>query len=299
MRNIEEVADRIYRLETPLPGIDDPFTVYLIRQPKGILIEPGPATAIPPILEEMKHLGMKELAYVIPTHIHLDHGGAIGKLAELFPRAKVVIHPQAVKHTVDPSRLIQSTRMAFGDDFEVRYGPLLPVPRSQIKVPEDEEIISIDGRKLQIIYAPGHAPHHIAIFDHKTRSLFCGEALGVPSYRGESFTLPVAAPPSFDMEVYLETIERLRGLQPRVLLYSHRGVGREPEELISSTAENVRIFGNMILKALKEGETPEAIERTIKQYVSTRYGVRAEEVYSMYSMTVDGYTLYFRSKGLV
>lgn len=296
MINIEEVAERTYRMETPVPGVNNIFSVYFIHEKEGVLIEPGPSSAIPSIQEGMKQLGIAGVSYIIPTHIHVDHAGAIGKLAEFFPQAKVVLHPQGVKHALDPSRLIQSTRMAFGDDFEIRFGPILPVPESQIKVLVDREVLSLDGRGLQVIYAPGHAPHHIAIFDQKTGGLFCGEALGVPRYGMESFPLPAAAPPNFDMEVYLETMGRLKGLRPRILFYSHNGVGKEADKLISSAEENTRVFGDIILKALEEGEEPETIEHRIQEHVSTHSGLRADELNM--KMTIHGYTLYFKKKGL-
>jgi len=295
MIEVEEVAEATYRLEAPLPSVGSIFSVYLIREENGVLIEPGPTLAIPAIQEGMRQLGMRELSYIIPTHIHLDHGGGVGKLAELFPQATVVLHPRGARHVIDPSRLIQGTRIAFGDDFELRYGPIFPVPESQVKVPLDGETICIDGRELQVIYAPGHAPHHIAIFDQKTGGLFCGEALGVPSYGAESFPLPSAAPPDFNVEVYLETIERLKGLRPRMLFYSHDGVGREPEKLISRAVENTLMFRDIVLKALKKGETPEAIGRRLQEYVST-FGLKAGEVGM--EMTVFGYTTYFKKKGL-
>jgi len=297
MMNIEEVAEKTYRLEVMIPKVDSIFTVYFIHEARGVVIEPGPTSAIPSIQEAMKQLGMKELAYIIPTHIHIDHAGAIGSLARLFPHAEVVLHPQGVKHAVNPSRLIESTKMAFGDDFEVRYGPILPVPESQVKIPEDGETVSIDGRQLQFIYAPGHAPHHMTIFDLKTRGLFCGEALGVPMPGAESSPLPAVAPPSFDMELYLNTMEMLRELGPRILFYSHDGVGRKPEELISRTAENTKIFSDIILKALKEGETTEAIEHRLRAYISSHLGINVGEMDAR--MFVGGFVFYFKKKGLV
>jgi glyoxylase-like metal-dependent hydrolase (beta-lactamase superfamily II) len=244
----------------------------------------------------MKQLGMRQLSYIIPTHIHLDHGGGIGSLAELFPQATVVLHPRGVKHAIDPSRLIKGTIIAFGDDFELRYGPILPVPESQVKEAMDGEMLCINGRELQIFYAPGHAPHHVVIFDQKTGGLFCGEALGVPSCGIESFPVPSAAPPDFDVEVYLETMERLKGFRPRLLFYSHDGVGREPEKLISKAAENTLIFQDIVLKALKKGETPEAIGRRIQEYVYTHFGLKMGKVNM--EMMVPAYIGYCKKKGL-
>jgi len=294
---MEEVAEGIYRLETPIPGMTTVFAVYLIKESEGILIEPGPGAAVPSIREGMSQLGMKDLALIIPTHIHVDHAGGTGALAQLFPGAKVLVHPAGLKHAVDPSRLIESTKSVFGADFEASFGAIAPIPEPQIRVPEDGEVISINGRELQIIYAPGHAPHHIAIFDRSTQGLFCGEALGLPGQDDKPFPLPAVAPPSFDQELYLETMEKLRGLGPQILLYSHGGVGREPDSLISIAAENTRALGDIILNALKEGETAEAIGRRVGDYVSSRFGLQLSEL--DLAMTVGGYALYFTKKGLV
>ena len=296
MPQVEEVADKIYRLETPIPGMTTIFAVYLIKEAEGVLIEPGPAAAVPQIREGMSYLGMDDLGYIIPTHVHVDHAGGTGALAQLFPQAKVLVHPAGLKHAVDPSRLIESTKMVFGPDFEDLFGTIVPVPESQIEVPEDGEVILINGRELQIIYAPGHAPHHMAIFDRSGEGIFCGEALGLPGQGDKLLPLPAVAPPSFDQELYLETMEMLRELGARMLFYSHGGVGREPDTLISMAAESTRVFGDIILKALKEGEATEAISRRIGEYVTSSFGLKLDDM--DLAMIVGGYTLYFNKKGL-
>jgi glyoxylase-like metal-dependent hydrolase (beta-lactamase superfamily II) len=288
MVTIKEVAEKTYLMDVKIDQVDIPFTVYLIKEKKGVLIEPGPAATIPSIQKAMRQIGMTKLDYIIPTHIHMDHAGAIGSLSRLFPHAEVLLHPSGAKHAIDPSRLIESTKMAFGDDFEKSYGPLLPVPESQVKTPGDGDIISVDGRELQIIYTPGHAPHHLSIFDQKTKGLFPGEALGVPMPGAKISPIPAAAPPSFDIENYLKSMEKLKGLCPHMLFYSHDGVGRNPEELISSVAGNTKTVGDIILKALKEGMTNEAIKSRLR-----------EEVGMDDEMTLTGFVFYFKKRGLV
>ena len=294
---IEEVAEATYRLETILPGAGYTFSVYLIRETEGVLIEPGPASMIPYIQEGMKQLGIHSLSYIIPTHIHLDHGGGAGRLAELFPHARVVLHPRGAKHVADPSRLIEGTKMAYGDDFEFTYGPILPVPEPQIKIPADGEMISINGRELQIVYAPGHALHHIAVYDKKTGGLFCGEALGLPIPGDECSALPSVSAQDFYLDLYLETIQKLKKLKPRMLFYSHEGGVREPVGLISSLMESTLTLGDVILEGLRNGGSTESIERRIQELLSSRLGVKAEAM-SM-ETTILGYTAYFRKKGLI
>lgn len=295
--DIEEVAEKTYRIEVFDHRIDSLFAIYFINEGEGVLIEPGPASMIPHIQEALKQLGMPDLGFIIPTHIHIDHGGAIGSLAQLFPNAKVFVHPRGTKHVIDPSRLIESTKMAFGDDFEDRYGPLIPVPESQMGIPHDEEVISINGRELQFFHAPGHAPHHIAILDRKTEGLFSGESLGVPSRGLKSTPLPTAAPPSFDLEEYLKTIEKLRQLRPKLLFYSHDGTGKNPEELIPKVAENTKNVGDIILKALKEGKSVEAINARLTEQICERFSKNEGDI--IWTMTVHGYIHYFQKKGQV
>ncbi len=293
---IEEVAQGTYRLEAQIPGLDTIFAVYFIKETSDIIIEPGPAALIPAIQAKVKELALRNLEYIIPTHIHLDHAGAVGRLAELFPEAKVVIHPLGARHVIDPSRLIQGTKAAFGNDFETRYGEILPVPEGQVKVPTDGEVLDTGDRGLKVIFAPGHAPHHIAIFDEKTKGLFSGEALGTPVPGAESFVLPSAAPPIFDIDVSLDTVEKLRRLSPHLIFYSHDGVGKEPEALVKSVTENTKAIGDLILKALKEKRSPEAIEGIVESFILALTGRKAEAL--AVKMAVGGYIPYFQKKGL-
>lgn len=297
MPDVSEVAERVYRFETPLAGLNDVFAVYLIDEGRGVLIEPGPAAALPAIRDAMAHVGMNDLAFIIPTHIHMDHAGGMGTLARLFPRAQVLLHPRARRHAIDPSRLIEGTRKVFGAGFESTYGAIEAVAESQVRVPQDSETVSVNGRELQIVYSPGHAQHHVAIFDRSSRGIFCGEALGMLVDSPTQFALPAVAPPNFDQALYLNSMERLRQLRPRLLFYSHGRVGREPDVLISTAAESTRVFGDIILGALKDGAPPQEARRRVDDYTSRRFNVRIDE--AGLAMTVDGYALYYRNTGLV
>jgi len=297
VEKIREIADRTYQIQTLKPEFFGVYSVYVINGPQEVLIDPGPASIIPSIQKALKSIGVKDMAYIIPTHIHLDHGGGTGSLAKLFPRAKVLLHELGKKHLIDPSRLINSTKMAFGDDFEKFHGSILPVPEDRVKSPADGEIIPIDDRDLQIIHAPGHAPHHIAVFDLKTKGLFCGEALGMRMPSAASSPLPNAAPPGFDPEIYLETIKKLEELKPSLLFYAHDGIGRDPENLIASVAENTRVVGDMILKILREGETGADITSRIQAQVATHFGINKKEMDMQ--MIVGAYRHYFKKIGMI
>jgi glyoxylase-like metal-dependent hydrolase (beta-lactamase superfamily II) len=292
---VEEVAQEIYRLETQIPGLNTIFSVYFIKEKSTVIIEPGPAAIISAIQNVIKERKFNNPDYIIPTHIHLDHGGALGSLIQLFPQAKAVVNPRAVEHMVDPSRLIRSTKMAFGEDFETIYGKIIPVSQPKLKIVQDNERISIGSRKLMFIHTPGHAPHHVAIFDTKTEGLFCGEALGL-IYSPGAPPLPAVAPPSFDPDVYLSNMIRLRELQPKLLFYSHGGVGNEPEKLISSVIENTKTIGDAILRNIKLQATEETVIHDIGNFIIDRFGFKLDD-YELGS-NVRAYIHYFKKQGI-
>lgn len=296
MTGVKEIAQETYRIQVQVkvPGVYITCTVYFINEGNGVIIDPGPASAIPTIQKTMQILGMKDLSYIIPTHAHVDHAGGSGSLSRLFPRANVVLHPAAKEHLIDPTRLIASTKRTYGDSFEDYLGLILPLRESQVVIPEDGQVISLNGRNLRIIYAPGHAPHHIAILDLKTKGLFCGEALGMRAKSAPTSPFPNAAPPSFDPEIYLKTIEKLRTLRPDMLFYAHDGVERNPEELISKVAESTTLFRDMIVGAFRVGKTIDNVVREIRESVLKPLGIEQE---LDIRMTVEGFYHYFREKG--
>ena len=292
---VEEIAEGTYRLETRIPGLNTIFSVYFIKDKSSVLIEPGPAAIIPDIQKVVQEYALNNLEYIIPTHIHLDHAGGMGSLLQLFPKAKGVINPRAVEHIIDPTRLINSTKMAFGDDFERVYGKILPIAQSRLKIVQDNDSIIIGSRTLVIIHTPGHAPHQIAIFDTKTKGLFCGEALGL-IYGPNAPPLPAAAPPSFNPDIYLDNMRQLQKLQPKLLFYSHGGVGTEPEKLISAAIENTQAFGDAVLRSFKQEGTEEAVIQNVGDFIYNRFGFRLEG-YELGS-NVRAYLHYFKKKGI-
>ncbi|MBN2098706.1 MAG: MBL fold metallo-hydrolase [Dehalococcoidia bacterium] len=292
MADVREVADKVYRFETPIAGMFYTPVVYLIDAPSGVLIEPGPAAAMPSIQKAMAQLGMKDLSYIIPTHIHVDHGGGAGALAKHFPNAKVVAHPRGAKHLASPERLVESTKLVWGQDFEQNLGPIIPIPESQLKAMEDGEAILIGDRQLQIIHALGHSPHHIVILDRRLNGLFCGEALGLPGHQ-----LPPVAPYSFEQDAYMATIDSLSRLDFDALFYSHGSIEREPGRLMSRALENARLYSSIILETARSGNAPDDIMLLVSEDFHRRFGQRLPK--GDLEILVAGYMIYFKSKGML
>ena len=294
MKDIIEVADGIYRLETPIITAQYPAVAYIIKSPLAVVIDPGTTSNIPMLRDALSSLAIDEPSYIIPTHLHMDHAGSAGTLSKLYPDAKVVVHPHYARHAIDPSRLIAAFRIVWGGDFESRFGAVEPVSEDRLLLPQDGEVIDVGDRVLEIIYAPGHAPHHIAIFDRKVKGLFCGEALGLPDLQ-----LPAAPPNSFDLKAYSDTLEKLMkmNLGAELIFFAHGVVERNLDVLAARAIENIRVYGDMVFEGLRKGESQEDMEQRVAADIERRHGVRVAQR-GLY-VTVAGLTAYFKSIGAV
>jgi glyoxylase-like metal-dependent hydrolase (beta-lactamase superfamily II) len=274
--HVVEVADRTFRIETRPPGSPFTFSVFFISEGGGAIIEPGPAVMVSAIQETANQLGMTRIEYIIPTHIHVDHGGAIGTLISVFPEAQIVLNERGARHAIDPERLIRSTRMSFGDDYESIFGRIAPVPVSRIKVVHDGDKLAIGERELLVLETPGHAPHHISLLDSRTGGLFCGEALGLIYGRGDP-PLPSVTMPNFDAAVYLNDMRRLRELKSKALFYSHLGISLDPDKAIEAAIENTIGFGQIVIEAMADETTEETVLHRVGEQVRMRFGVKLDD----------------------
>jgi glyoxylase-like metal-dependent hydrolase (beta-lactamase superfamily II) len=264
MALITEAADKIYEIKPEGNELERfPLcTVYLVLDDNSVLVEVGCSVQIPDILEAVAKLGfdIRKLSYIIPTHVHIDHAGGAGLLARQLPQAKVVAHSRAVKVLSNASileRLMQGFMRVFGDDAQERFGQMLPIAAERFVLVEDGDRIPLGDRELKVIHTPGHDPNHLCFLDTKSRGLFCGDALG--GYFSEAeVTIPPMTPGS-DPFLILQSIDKLRGLDPAILFFSHGGTTREVAKIMQMFADNARQCTDIALKALKAGVNREEL----------------------------------------
>jgi glyoxylase-like metal-dependent hydrolase (beta-lactamase superfamily II) len=181
-----------------------------------LLVDPGPLSTIPFLIEQLRRQGVERLDFILLTHIHIDHAGGTGALLREFPQAQVICHPEGVRHLVAPEKLWQGSQKVLGT-LATTYGEIVPVPPERIAFAE--EIGSTGGRAY---LTPGHAPHHLCfLFDDL---LFAGEVAGVRSVVPAGIYMRPATPPRFLKEVALASLQRMIDLAPRRMVFAHYGL---------------------------------------------------------------------------
>ena len=101
----------------------------------GLVIDPGPSSCLDTLLDGLED----EPRALLLTHIHLDHAGAAGHLARIYPSLQVYVHERGAPHVADPSKLWASASRLYGDDMERLWGSAEPVDRERIHILEGGE----------------------------------------------------------------------------------------------------------------------------------------------------------------
>lgn len=200
----------------------------LVEKGVAALIDTGTSFSIPGVIESLKqkNIAIEDVAYVILTHIHLDHAGGASECMRLFPNAKLVVHPRGASHMANPARLVAGAMSVYGEaEFKRVYGEIYPIDAERIVEAPDESRIDLNGRSLLFLDTPGHARHHNCIYDERSQSFFTGDTFGV-SYRefdvnGLEFIFPTTSPVQFDPEAAHASVERIMRYEPRYAYLTH------------------------------------------------------------------------------
>lgn len=222
----------VVQIDTLLAGIPGMTGVHLILADNPALVDCGTQTSAGTVQRAVHEAGVEahDLAWLVLTHVHLDHCGAVGDLARAFPNAKVVVHPRGARHLAEPSRLVAGTHALFGR-LSPAIGGLAPVEEHRIVEAADGHLIDLGGgRALRAVWAPGHARHHMALLDEGEGIVFAGDAVGVQMGGGEMY--PSIPPPEYDIDAALDSLDRLEALGATRLYVSHFGPASEPREAI-------------------------------------------------------------------
>jgi glyoxylase-like metal-dependent hydrolase (beta-lactamase superfamily II) len=273
--DITDLGDDVFQIDTRMAGYQGITAGYLIRSSRPCLVETGTATSAPVVRDALAALGIGagDLATVVVTHIHLDHAGGAGDIAALYPDARIVVHEKGARHLADPSRLMASARMVYGDALDVLFGTLNPVPAERLETLDDVGRVDLgDGRSLDSYYSPGHARHHVGLLDSRSGDLYVGDAAGV--YIPETGDLrPATPPPDFDEEVALASIGKFADLAPSRLLFSHYGPVSDVAATLERSAQEIRVWVSETRAARSAGlDLDHAVEavraKTMARYAS-------------------------------
>jgi glyoxylase-like metal-dependent hydrolase (beta-lactamase superfamily II) len=236
------------------------------------------------------------------THIHLDHAGAAGTLLNVMPNAKLYVHEIGAPHLADPSKLIDSATRIYGGLMKKLWGDIVPVPEDRMVLLQDAQILQVAGRRLQVLYTPGHANHHVAFHDLDSGALYAGDVVGV-RMQDCGYVRPPTPPPDLDLEAWETSLDRIAALNPTAFYVTHFGRATGTMDHLRQLRKRLRDWEGLVLEGMRAGKDRAAIalamQRSGDEELSLLVSpdvIRRYESASGYTMNVSGYERYLRKR---
>lgn len=265
------------------------------------LVDCGPESVFPNTIAGLRAAGLRpeDVTHVFVTHIHFDHAGAAWRWAEDYG-ATVCVHPRGAPHLADPTRLLASATMIFGDQMGRLWGDMRPVRADKLRVVNDGEIVEAAGRPFQALDTPGHAQHHHAWWLAAERTLFAGDMMGVVIDGGPC--LPPCPPPDINLEQWFASLQKIMALRPARAFLTHFGEIDDPVKRLNELAERLLDWAEWIAEELKIGLPEEKIVPLFEQRVRAelKQAGLSDELLDTYeqadpaAMSVGGLARYWR-----
>lgn len=230
-------------------GVAHRTGIYVIHEEALTLVETGPSPSVKHIHKGLKALGYttNDVKYIIVTHIHLDHAGGAGLLLKECPNAQVIVHPKGARHLAEPERLIAGAKAVYGEKFDVLFDPIIPIPKDRILIKEEGDTLEISQAcTLEFWDTPGHANHHLSIYDPVSHGMFTGDTVGIRYQQladeGIEFYVPSTSPNQFNPTAMQAAIDRMKALNLETLYFGHYGFTNNVAEVFRQIEEWLPIF---------------------------------------------------------
>ncbi len=201
-----------------------------------VIVDPGPESTLDTLVSE---LGDWAPAKILLTHIHLDHAGAAGALAQRWPEAEVWVHERGARHMLDPSRLVASAGRIYGEDMDRLWGGMQPVPEERLRVLSGGEVIG----PWRVEYTPGHASHHVSFLHEPTGTAMVGDTAGCRIADGP--ILPPTPPPDVDREAWHTSLRLLEDWAPERIAITHFGTWENVAEHLATMHEEIDLWAEL------------------------------------------------------
>ena len=285
------------------PGI---IATGVLIDPAGVaVVDPGPTSCLEVLTRALAAEGVAiaDVRCVLLTHIHLDHAGMTGTLVQQNPKIEVYVHARGAPHLTDPSKLLESAGRLYGSQMGTLWGAVLPVPADRVRVLSGGERLTVGSRVFDVEYTPGHASHHVSYFDRAEGLAWVGDTAGVRLGPSQS-VMPPTPPPDIDLDLWDESLGRIRAWQPRQLFLTHFGAFDGVREHLDDLGIALREVAEMVRRSLEVGggedEQFGAFRQDIGHYIRrhmSEHDAIAYETAAPLRFNWQGLARYWRKRG--
>ncbi|WP_333662526.1 MBL fold metallo-hydrolase [Chishuiella changwenlii] len=292
---------KIHTIDLNFQNGNESIATYLIETEQGpVLVDPGPYSTFENLKKGIENLGFNliDVENILITHIHFDHAGAAWKFTE--HGATIFVHPVGLPHLKNPEKLWESAKMIYGDSMDRLWGKMKPIEEEYLVPLGDGQSVEFGDTVFQTIYTPGHAVHHNAyVLDDV---IFTGDVAGVKINNGP--VAPPCPPPDINIELWKQSINKLRKVNAKGIYPTHYGLHENVEEHFTQLENELDDWANYMKPMYDDKLSPEEITPIFVDYIIKKYkdqGLSSDEI-QVYEyanptwMSVNGLLRYWKLK---
>lgn len=247
---ITRIAPDIRRVLAPNPS---PMTYtgtnsYIVGTGSVAVIDPGPDDPIH-LAALLSALDPGEtISHIIVTHTHLDHSGLARRLSNETKAPVLGFGTFTEGRSAIMQQLADKGLVGGGEGIDRTFEPDIRV--------SNEDVISGDTWKLDVLHTPGHAANHICL------------ALGETLFTGDhvmGWASSMVSPPDGDLAAFMQSCRRLQRRSDQRYLPGHGAPVESPSERLNWLIEHRQAREQQILAALTESPS-DVPELTLRVY---------------------------------
>ncbi|WP_241558844.1 MBL fold metallo-hydrolase [Oceanobacillus halophilus] len=222
-------------------GRSRPVYMFLVD---GMLIDTGSRSLEKEILYFYKKQ-LKKIKFVVLTHSHEDHSGTASWIQENL-NLPIYVHPRGMQVCQKRSPYPKYREVTWGARKE--FNPL----------PLENKLKSLNA-EWEVIYTPGHADDHVALYHEQTGRLFTGDLFVSPKTK---VIMQTESTP-----VTMDSIRKLLKYDFKSMYCSHAGYFKDGKSKLKQKLEYLEQLYSEVERMHKEGHSNVEINKKLFQKV--------------------------------
>jgi glyoxylase-like metal-dependent hydrolase (beta-lactamase superfamily II) len=234
--------------------------LYLLKGKDMMIIGGGMSWIVPSLEAQFSEMDLepKKLKYLVVSHSHFDHCGAVPYLKSKFPHIQILASAYAEKIFAKEKAvnfIAATNKYAIGRlGLQSEYEKLnLEFDGIHVdRIVKESDVIDIgDGIEVHFLEVPGHTQCSIAMYVPKLKALFPSDAVPPPTDDAKTVFFPG---PQYNFGMYQQSMERLASLEVEILASEHYGVvtGDQARQLLQEGLRQTEKFESRITELYQQ-----------------------------------------------
>jgi len=234
--------------------------LYLLKGKDAMIIGGGMSHVAPSLEKQFRQMDFDtaNIKYLVVTHSHLDHCGAVPYLKRKFPQMQIlasaysqeVFSKEKVVNAIASANKGAIAASGLQYEYEKLNLEFDGIHVDQVVIEKD--ILDLgNGIQAHFIETPGHTKCSLAVYIPKYKAMFPSDAAPVPLATGSGLTVPS---PQYDFRLYVESLKKLCTYEVEICAFEHHGVllGEQARNILPQGLEQTEKFKNYIIEQFQE-----------------------------------------------